>query len=80
MKALHTYAVILTPFTLVLGMLMRVCQIVTQSSFHRSYHSLSLAPKDPSALFLVYIFHSTAAAPSVLLEALFALPCFWVTN
>ncbi|VEL33750.1 unnamed protein product [Protopolystoma xenopodis] len=37
---LHS-TVVLTSFTLVLGMLTRDCHIVTQSSFHRSYHSLS---------------------------------------
>ncbi|VEL24972.1 unnamed protein product [Protopolystoma xenopodis] len=61
-------------------MWIRVCHIVTQSSFPRSYRSLSLAPLDPSALSLIHVAHSTPAIPSVLLEAVFALPCVWVTN
>ncbi|VEL38636.1 unnamed protein product [Protopolystoma xenopodis] len=45
-----------------------------------SYHSLSLAPHDPSALYLVHIFHSNPDTPSVPPEALLALPCLLMTN
>ncbi|VEL23572.1 unnamed protein product [Protopolystoma xenopodis] len=69
-----------SPFTLVLGMLTRVCHIVTQSSFPRSYQSLPFAPYNQSAIYLVQVFHSTPATPSVLLEALLPFPCIWVTN
>ncbi|VEL17354.1 unnamed protein product [Protopolystoma xenopodis] len=37
----HSTLAFSPPFTLVLGMLMRVCHIVTQSSFYRSYLSPS---------------------------------------
>ncbi|VEL34561.1 unnamed protein product [Protopolystoma xenopodis] len=40
----HSALAFSPPLTLVLGMLIRVCPIVTQSSFNRSYQNLPLAP------------------------------------
>ncbi|VEL07030.1 unnamed protein product [Protopolystoma xenopodis] len=70
LSKLHTGFLASPPFVLVFGMLIRVCHIIPQSSY-RSYHSLSLAPKDPPPSFLVQVFHSIPATLSVQFEALF---------
>ncbi|VEL14699.1 unnamed protein product [Protopolystoma xenopodis] len=68
------------PFSLVPGMWIRICNNVTQSSFPKSYQSLSLGPYDPLAIALVQIFHSILATPSALTEALFHALCVCETN